>query len=214
MILGESLGAWTSRDAFEHRGTQGFLDAGIDRAIWIGTPYMSKWEQQVLGGDRPDVDRSLLGRFNDFGQLQALGREACERLRYVLITQDDDGVARFGLDLLARAPDWLRPAATRPAPVPKTEQWHSPTTLVQTLIDMKNSATVIPGKFGAKGQDYRADLARFVWEVYALRTGDEQLACIEEALRANELQREALLAAHDPKRGDVAETGNPERRDR
>ena len=50
VIFGESLGAWTSQDAFAHRGTQGLLDAGIDRAIWIGTPYMSKWKQEVLGG--------------------------------------------------------------------------------------------------------------------------------------------------------------------
>jgi uncharacterized membrane protein len=214
VIFGESLGAWTSQDAFAHRGTQGLRDAAIDRAIWIGTPYMSKWKQEALGSDRPDVDRSLLGSFNDFGQLQALDREARERLRYVLITHDNDGVACFGPDLLTRAPDWLGPAHTRPAGVPKTEQWQSPTTFIQTLIDMKNSANVIPGKFEAKGHDYRADLARFVREVYALPASDEQLACIEAALRANELQRQALLEAHDPKRGDVAETGNPEQRNR
>ena len=214
VIFGESLGAWTSQDAFAHRGTQGLLDAAIDRAIWIGTPYMSKWEQESLGSARPDVDRSLLGRFNDFGQLQALGREARERLRYVLITHDNDGVADFGPDLLARAPDWLGPAETRPAGVPKTEQWQSPATFVQTLIDMKNSANMIPGQFEAKGHDYRADLARFVREVYALQASDEQLASIEAALRANELQRAALLKAHHPDRGDVAETGHPEQRNR
>ena len=218
VIFGESLGAWTSQDAFEHRGTQGLLDAAIDRAIWIGTPYMSKWKQEVLGGDRPDVDRSLLKRFNDFGQLQALDPEARERLRYVLITHDNDGVADFGLDLLAEAPDWLGPAETRPAGVPKTEQWQSPTTFVQTLIDMKNSASEIPGQFEAKGHDYRADLARFVREVYALQASDEQLASIEAALRANELQRHALIEAHDQKEGTwrklrIRSSGKGDRRD-
>ena len=214
VIFGESLGAWTSQDAFAHRGTQGLRDAAIDRAIWIGTPYMSKWEQESLGSDRPDVDRSLLRRFNDFGQLQAMDRDARERLRYVLITHDNDGVGHFSPDLLALAPDWLGPAGTRPAGVPKTEQWQSPTTFIQTLIDMKNSANVIPGQFEAKGHDYRADLARFVREVYALQASDEQLASIEAALRANELQRAALLKAHHPNRGDVAETGHPEQRNR
>jgi hypothetical protein len=38
VVFGESLGAWTSQDAFAHRGTQGLLDAHIDRALWIGTP--------------------------------------------------------------------------------------------------------------------------------------------------------------------------------
>ena len=214
VIFGESLGAWTSQDAFAHRGTQGLRDAAIDRAIWIGTPYMSKWEQESLGSDRPDVDRSLLRRFNDFGQLQALDRQARERLRYVLITHGNDGVGHFSPDLLAQAPDWLGPAGTRPAGVPKTEQWQSPTTFIQTLIDMKNSANVIPGQFEAKGHDYRADLARFVREVYALQASDEQLASIEAALRANELRRAALIKAHHPDRGDVAETGHPEQRKR
>ncbi len=182
--------------------------------MWIGTPRMSKWQQEVPGGDRPDVERSLLGRFNDFGQLQALGPLARGRLRYVLVTHDDDGVARFGLDLLARAPDWLGPAETRPAAVPKTEQWRSPATFVQTLVDMKNSANVIPGEFGAKGHHYRADLARFVREVYALQASDEQLASIERALRANELQRKALLGARDPQRSDVANAVKPEQQKR
>jgi hypothetical protein len=42
-------------------------------------PYMSKWKQQALGSDRPDVDPSLLRRFNDFGQLQALRANELQR---------------------------------------------------------------------------------------------------------------------------------------
>ena len=53
------------------------------------------------------------------------------------------------------------PAATRAATVPGAQQWRSPTTFVQTLVDMKNAANVIAGQFEAKGHDYRADLARF-----------------------------------------------------
>ena len=37
------------------------IDAGIDYAIWIGTPHFSKWKERVLYDDRPDVDRSLIG---------------------------------------------------------------------------------------------------------------------------------------------------------
>ena len=201
VLFGESLGAWTSQDAFEHRGTQGLLDAGVDRALWIGTPYMSKWKQEVLGGDRPDVDKGLVGRFNDFGELEALDREAREKLRYVMITHANDAVGHFGLELLVRAPDWLGPAAGRAATVPGAEQWRSPTTFVQTLVDMKNAANVIPGQFEAKGHDYRADLARFVREVYRLEATDAQLAAVERALRAAELERKHLLdAAKDHKR--------------
>jgi Alpha/beta-hydrolase family len=195
VLFGESLGAWTSQDAFAHRGTQGLLDARVDRAIWIGTPYMSRWKQEVLHGDRPDVDRSLVGRFNDFGELEALDPEARRRLRYVMITHANDTVGHFGLDLLVRAPAWLGPAETRAATVPGAQQWRSPTTFVQTLVDMKNAANVIPGQFEAKGHDYRADLARFVREVYALPASDDQLAAVERALRASELERKRLLDA-------------------
>jgi len=195
VLFGESLGAWTSQDAFAHRRTQGLLDAGVDRAIWIGTPYMSKWKEQVLKSERPDVDRALVGRFNDFGELEALEPEARERLRYVMITHANDAVGHFGLDLLVRAPDWLGSAATRAATVPGAQQWRSPTTFVQTLVDMKNAANVIPGQFEAKGHDYRADLARFIREVYALPATDTQLVAVEHALRAAELERKRLQDA-------------------
>lgn len=195
VLFGESLGAWTSEDAFAHRGTQGLLDAGVDGAIWIGTPSMSKWKNEVLSSDRPDVDPSLVGRFNDFGELEALAPAARQRLRYVMITHANDAVGHFGLDLLVRAPDWLGPAATRAATVPGAEQWRSPTTFVQTLVDMKNAANVIPGQFEASGHDYRADLARFIREVYRLPASDDQLAAVERALRASELERKRLLDA-------------------
>jgi uncharacterized membrane protein len=198
VLFGESLGAWTSQDAFEHRGTQGLINSGVDRALWIGSPYMSKWKEQVLKSDRFDVDPSLIGRFNDFGQVEALDPEARSKLRYVMITHHDDGVAHFGLDLLARAPAWLGARETRAGTVPKGEQWRSPISFIQTLVDMKNSANVIPGQFEAKGHDYRADLAVFVRDVYGLKATDQQLVSIEKALRANELERKAMLDAEKP----------------
>jgi hypothetical protein len=60
---------------------------------------------------------------------------------------------------------------------------------------MKNVANVIPGQFEATGHDCRADLARFVREVYGLKASDDQLATVEAALRASELERKHLLAA-------------------
>jgi hypothetical protein len=54
---------------------------------------------------------------------------------------------------------------------------------------------VVPGQFDANGHDYRADLARFVREAYALDCSDDQLARIEEALRQNELTRHRRMSA-------------------
>src|ERR1700704_1396474 len=62
VLFGESLGAWTSQDGFVDQGTQGLVEAGIDYAIWIGTPHFSKWKERVLYDERPDVDRALVGR--------------------------------------------------------------------------------------------------------------------------------------------------------
>jgi hypothetical protein len=49
VVFGESLGAHTSQDVFLHWGTLGPEALGIDRALWIGTPYGSKWMHQVTG---------------------------------------------------------------------------------------------------------------------------------------------------------------------
>jgi hypothetical protein len=60
---------------------------------------------------------------------------------------------------------------------------------------MKNAMNVVPGEFEAKGHDYRADLARFTREAYALDCSDEQMRRVEEALRRNELDRNRRLLA-------------------
>ncbi len=200
VLFGESLGAWTSEDAFEGGGTRGLEDLGIDGAIWIGTPYETRWKDQIAAGG-PDVDPALVARFNDFGQVEALDARARKRLRYVMITHDNDAVAKFGLALLFKEPSWLGDPATRPSTVPATERWSTPTTFVLTLIDMKNAANVIAGQFEAKGHDYRADLARFVRQVYGLRCTDDQLSRVERALRRDELMRKERIDERDAKRG-------------
>src|SRR5262249_56132787 len=70
---------------------------------------------------------------------------------------------------------------------------------VETLMDGKKSANVMPGRFEAKGSDCRADRGVFIREVDGLKATDEQLASIEAALRANELQRKAMIDAEKAK---------------
>ena len=206
VLFGESLGAWTSEDAFRDRGTKGLLDLGVDRALWIGSPFGSRWRTQVLGEDRPDTDPSLVGEFNDFGEVMAMPDGAWEKLRYVMISHDNDAVVHFSPSLIVQAPDWLQDAAKRPATVPKTERWISPTTFLQTLVDMKNAANVVPGQFEAKGHDYRADLPQFVRFTYDLTASDTQMERINVALRRFELERAQL--AKEEKPGGFAELVN------
>jgi uncharacterized membrane protein len=192
VVFGESLGAHTSQDVFLHEGTQGLEDAGVERALWIGTPHLSKWKTQVLGEPRADVDRSLIVDVNSFDELEQLPAEVRAKLRYVMITHHNDGVGLFGADLLIQKPGWLGDPELRPAQVPKWMRWVPIVTAIQTAIDMKNAMNVVPGQFVANGHDYRADLARFVREVYDLSCTNAQIQGVELALRKYELLRHKL----------------------
>jgi uncharacterized membrane protein len=196
LLFGESLGAWASQDVFVGCGTQGLVDAGIDYAIWIGTPHMSKWKEQVLRDARSDVDPALLTVCADIEDWRALPPDARARVRYVMVTHHDDGVALFGPELAIQAPEWLGPSETRPPAVPRAMRWMPTSAFLQVLVDMKNSATVVPGVFAAKGHDYRADLLPFFHEVLGFRASDAQLQRIADALAREEKLRTDWIAAH------------------
>jgi uncharacterized membrane protein len=117
-----------------------------------------------------------------------------------MITHHNDGVGLFGADLMIQKPAWLGEPDLRPATVPKWMRWSPVVTAAQVAIDMKNAMNVVPGQFVANGHDYRADLARFVREVYDLDCTSEQLERIEQALRKYEVVREQMTeqAKHTP----------------
>jgi uncharacterized membrane protein len=202
VVFGESLGAHTSQDVFLHWGTLGPEALGIDRALWIGTPYGSGWMHEITGPERLDVDKDAITVVNDFGQLEDLGDERRSRLRYVLVSHDNDGVTKFGADLLTTAPAWLgldrpRPEAVpgaSPRGIPPAMRWRPITTFFQSLVDMKNAQT--PGAYRAWAHDYRPDLARFISEVFELPASPGQLSDIETALETRETYREKLFDRH------------------
>jgi uncharacterized membrane protein len=200
VLFGESLGAHTSQDVFLHWGTLGLDALGIDRALWIGTPYGSKWMQQVTRGDRLDVDPDAIAVVNDHEQFAELVEQRGTRPRFVLLSHDNDGVTKFGTDLLWSAPDWLGPS--RPVPqdvdggsprgIPPTMRWRPVTTFFQSLMDMKNAQ--VPGAYRAWAHDYRTDLPRFLSMVFDVPAAPAQLTRIEEALQQRETVRERLFA--------------------
>lgn len=194
LLFGESLGAHTSQDAFAHEGTDGLQLLGIDRALWLGTPYGSKWKDQVLGRSRPDVDRSLILTLSSADDWARLDPDRLEQARYVLLTHGDDAVAYFGLDLLVSAPSWL--ADDRPSAVPPSMRWVPVPVFLQTFMDMKNAMQRVPGEFGSRGHDYRADIARSVRAAYGFEVSDEQLTRVEDALRWYEKFRADYLEQH------------------
>jgi len=196
VLFGESLGAWTSQDAFLDQGTRGLLETGIDYAIWIGTPHFSRWKEQILRDQRPDVSAELIGVFNDINEWDATPADTRERMRYVMITHHNDGVARFGPGLIVQAPEWLGDPPTRWPQIPKGMRWFPNTTFFQVLVDMKNSATVVPGVFAASGHDYRADLLPFLRAVLDIKITDEQMERLAKWLQDREMLRNAWVKRH------------------
>lgn len=200
VLFGESLGAHTSQDVFLHWGTLGLDAMGIDAALWIGTPYGSKWMHQVTRGERLDVDRDAVAVVNDHAQLAAVTARRGRPPRFVLLSHDNDGVTRFGPDLLWYPPDWLGPGRPRPEAagdgsprgIPPGMRWRPVTTFFQSLVDMKNAQTA--GAYRANQHDYRADLPRFLASVYGLPAAPGQLHRVEDVLRVRESVRERLFA--------------------
>ena len=199
VVFGESLGAHTSQDVFMHWGTLGPQALGIERALWIGTPYGSKWKQEVTGAPRADVNRDLVTVVNDFGQIEAMEPDRRARLRYVLLSHDNDGVTKFGPDLLVERPAWLgpdRPAVEQVPPasprgIPASMRWRPVTSFFASLVDMKNAQ--VPGAYRAWAHDYRPDLPAFLREVYDLPATDDDLLRVSAALEQREAARQALF---------------------
>jgi uncharacterized membrane protein len=210
VLFGESLGAHTSQDVFLHWGTTGLEALGIERALWVGTPYSSGWMQEVTRSGRDDTDAELVAVVNDLEQFRSLPGERRDRVRYVLLSHDNDGVTKFGADLIMRAPRWLRETpggvhdAGRYSPrgVPASMRWRPLTTFFQVMVDMKNAQT--PGAYLASRHDYRPDLTRFVNEVYGLGADEEQLRIVEDAVARREQAREELLKALPEQRAQPA----------
>lgn len=194
VLFGESLGAHTSQDVFLHWGTLGLQALGIDRALWIGTPYGSRWSHEVTDPSRLDVDPGSVAVVNDIDQLMTRAAERGALPPYVMLSHHNDAVTKFGPDLLTTTPTWLgpgRPAVeivdkASPRGISKHMRWRPVTTFFQTLLDVKNAQ--VPGTYQAWGHDYRPDLPRFISEVYGLPASAEQIARVEAACR----QREGL----------------------
>jgi uncharacterized membrane protein len=196
VLFGESLGSWASQDAFKDRGTDGLVETGIDRAIWIGTPYFSKWKERVLYDDRPDVDRSLVAVVSGIGEWNALPPDARDRARYVMVTHHNDGVALFGPPLAIQEPRWLADREERAAEVPPGMTWMPTTTFLQVLVDMKNSTNVTAGTFDDNGHDYRGSLVAMFHAVLGIDASAEQLAALERFLEGSELTRVRWIERH------------------
>jgi len=196
LVFGESLGAWTSSDVVMFQGIEGFNHYGIDRALWVGLPWLAKWSRSgMTRGSTTLVPEGTVGVFDRHEQLQELTDEQRGRLRAVILSHDNDPIAVMGPDLIVQRPPWLADSQ-RGRGVPEQMRWRPLVTFVQTAMDAANAMVSVPGEFGSFGHDYRADMVRFVRDAYALpAASDAQVARIEQVLRSLELERAARIKA-------------------
>ena len=198
LVFGESMGAWTSSDVLMYQGIDGFDHYGIDRALWVGLPWLAKWSRSgMTRGSSTLVPPGTVGVFDRHEQLAALDDDQRARLRAVVVSHDNDPIAVFGPDLLVQRPTWLADGQ-RGRGVPAQLRWLPVVTFLQTGMDAMNAMLKVPGEFTSFGHDYRADMAGFVGDVYRLPTATaEQQAGIEQVLRTLELERaERIKAEH------------------
>jgi hypothetical protein len=200
LVFGESMGAWTSSDVIMFQGIEGFDHYGIDRALWVGLPWLSKWSRSGMArGSHTLVPPGTVRVFDRHEQLQELTDDQRARLRAVVVSHDNDPIAVLGPDLLVQRPPWLADGQ-RGRGVPGTIRWQPVGTFIQTGMDAMNAMLLTPGEFASFGHDYRADMAAFVRDAYGLpEASDQQLERIEQVLRSLELERnERIRAEHVP----------------
>jgi uncharacterized membrane protein len=198
LVFGESLGAWTSSDVIMYQGIEGFDHYGIDRALWVGLPWLAKWSRSgMIRGSHTLVPSGTVGVFDRYEQLAALEDEERVRMRAVILSHDNDPIAVFGPDLIVQRPQWLADGQ-RGRGVPDAMRWLPLITFVQTATDAMNAMLSAPGEFASFGHDYRADMARFVRDAYDLPASESQLERIEQLLRSLELERAQRIKADHP----------------
>jgi len=199
-VFGESMGAWTSSDVIMFQGIQGFDHYGIDRALWVGLPWLAKWSRSgMTRGSSTLVPEGTVRVFDHHDQLKELTDDQRARLRAVVLSHDNDPIAVLGPDLIVQRPPWLADGQ-RGRGVPHAMRWQPLDTFLQTGMDAMNAMLTTPGQFASFGHDYRADMAQFVRDAYGLPDAtDAQLARIEEVLRSLEVERAERIKAADAK---------------
>jgi uncharacterized membrane protein len=199
LVFGESMGAWTSSDVIMFQGIEGFDHYGIDRALWVGLPWLAKWSRSgMTRGSSTLVPEGTVGVFDHHDQLAALDDGQRGRLRAVVVSHDNDPIAVLGPDLLVQRPAWLADGQ-RGRGVPAAMRWQPLGTFIQTGMDAMNAMLLTPGEFASFGHDYRADMAAFVRDAYGLPDArDEQLQQIEQVLRSLETERYQRIRAERP----------------
>jgi uncharacterized membrane protein len=175
-VYGESLGAWASQQVFRDEGPDGLDRRGIARALWVGTPYLSRFGRRARRlRDDPRV-RVLRTR-----EVLEADPAAVGPLRFVLLERLTDPVVLFpGLELLWRRPPWYPGGSWKPG-----------ISFVQGLLDLVKATRWTAEQPVAEGHDYRIELPLAV----NLAFGHHRPRAAAEAVAQRVLETEAARSA-------------------
>lgn len=190
-LFGESLGCKVSQEMFMGASDAGPRGAGIEAAVWVGTPAFTHWRKAVWGG-RPISEPPQVGPGSIFvpraiPDWTDLPDDEKAKVKYLLLQNGDDPIPKFEAPLLWRQPDWLGPDEGRPRGAPKGSNWQPVTTFVATFADMMNALTPTPGLFQEGGHDYRVEIPEAIRRVWGFSATDDQMQRVQSVLRTREL---------------------------
>lgn len=187
LVFGESLGSQSAQDVFEKEGVRGFEMLNVDRALFVGSPYASKWRREWLANPTSVDPRGVVVEVASEEEWSDLTDQQQEAARVVLLTHHLDPIPKFGASLLVQAPTWLGDPETRPPGVSRDVRYWPLFTFLLTGIDLLNADHVTPGRFEAYGHDYRADIPQMTRIAFNLKADQDTMNRIEAALRQREL---------------------------
>ncbi|MDP4013216.1 MAG: alpha/beta-hydrolase family protein [Candidatus Nanopelagicales bacterium] len=188
LLFGESLGAQSAQDVFENEGVRGFDILDVSRALFVGSPYASKWRQRWLADPAAIDPNGYVVEVNSLADLEALDPDRRARARVFLLSHYLDPIPKFGATLAVQRPYWLGDPENRPPGVPEQARWWPLFTFLLVGVDLLNAEHVVPGKFEAYGHDYRQDLPAMTKTAFDLPGDDAMMERIERALRQRELE--------------------------
>ncbi len=172
-VSGESLGAWASQQVFRADGLDGLDRAGVARALWVGTPGLSRAGR---GLKRSPGVRVLRAR----DVLEADPPDAAG-WRVVLLERLTDPVVLFpGLELL-----WRRRGAG----------WKPGVSFVQSVLDLVKATRWTAEQPSTAGHDYRIELPLVVNLAFGHRRPRPEAERIATAVLEAEAARVAAVRA-------------------
>jgi len=190
-VYGESLGAWAGQDAFIGDELEQLDALGVEKALWVGTPYYSKFRTDVLANAA--LGDGLAEEVNAAEDLVA----PRSRRRVTFLTHYNDPINLINATLFLREPPWLTESPRRSG-LPEDQEWVPMLTALQTMVDAVNATNPIPGVFRATGHDYRLDLPRVTVAAYDLpEPTTEQWDALMVRFQTDEADRAAAMKLGD-----------------